>query len=430
MSVSSEIELVSPESVGLSSERLGRVSSWLGAQITSERLAGASVLIGRRGQVAFFETRGLADQAASRSFNQDTIVRIYSMTKPVTSVAAMMLFEEGCFQLDDPVANYLPEFANTSVWAGGDAPISETVPLEEPMTVHHLITHTSGLTYGFMQANAVDAAYRSQRLDFPGGSGDLAGQVERLAGIPLLCQPGSEWNYSVSIDVLGRLVEVWSGMSLAEFFQSRLFDPLDMRDAGFHVREESWPRFSSCYAPAVGGDLSNIGKSPSAAEAAARGGLKLQDSASESSFLAPARSYAGGGGLTSSMRDYTRFCQMLMNRGELDGVRILSPKTIDYMRLNHLPENRDMAAMGQPVWSETSYDGIGFGLGWAVVVDPVKAKFVTSVGEHHWGGAASTFFWLDPEEDLFVILLTQLMPSSTYPIRRELRQRVYQAIVD
>ncbi len=429
MSVPPEIELVSPESVGLSSERLGRVSSWLGEQITSERLAGASVLIGRRGNVAFFEARGLADQAAGRSFSQDTIVRIYSMTKPVTSVAAMMLYEEGCFQLDDPVANYLPEFADTPVWAGGDAPISETVAAETPMTVHHLLTHTSGLTYGFMQANAVDAAYREARLDFPGGEGDLASQVARLAEIPLLCQPGSQWNYSVSIDVLGRLIEVWSGMSLAEFFASRLFDPLDMRDAGFHVREENAARFAACYSPAVGGDLSNIGRTPSAEETAARGGLKLQDAADESRFLKPARAYAGGGGLVASMRDYARFCQMLMNGGELDGARILSPKTIDYMRLNQLPENRDMAAMGQPVWSETSYDGIGFGLGWAVVIDPVKAKFVTSTGEHHWGGAASTFFWLDPEEDLFVVLLTQLMPSSTYPIRRELRQRVYQAIV-
>jgi CubicO group peptidase (beta-lactamase class C family) len=430
MSDPADIEVVSPESVGLSSERLGRVSGWLGEQITSERLAGASVLIGRRGRVAFFEARGLADQASSRSFDRDTIVRIYSMTKPVTTVAAMMLYEEGCFQLDDPVATWLPEFADTQVWAGGNAPITDTVPAETAMTVHHLITHTSGLTYGFMQANAVDAAYRQAKLDFPGGRGDLASQVARLAEIPLLCQPGSQWNYSVSIDVLGRLVEVWSGMSLAEFFQSRLFDPLDMRDAGFHVAEDNHGRFASCYAPAVGGDLSGIGSTPTPEEAARRGGLKLQDAADDSAFLTPAGVYAGGGGLTASMRDYARFCQMLMNGGELDGVRLLSRKTIDYMRLNQLPENRDMAGMGQPVWSETSYDGIGFGLGWAVVIDPVKAKFVTSPGEHHWGGAASTFFWLDPAEDLFVILLTQLLPSSTYPIRRELRQRVYQAIVD
>lgn len=430
MTADAEMDVVSPESVGLSASRLGRVSDWLGEQVARERLAGGSVLIGRRGKVAFFEARGLADQASARSFSRDTIVRIYSMTKPITSVAAMMLYEEGCFQLDDPVASYLPEFADTPVWAGGDAPISETVPASTPMTVHHLITHTSGLTYGFMRANAVDAAYREARVDFPGGSGDLASQVQRLAEIPLLCQPGSEWNYSVSIDVLGRLVEVWSGMSLAEFFSSRLFEPLDMRDAGFHVQAENVGRFAACYAPAVGGDLSGIGSTPSAAEQAARGGLKLQDGVEGSSFLEPAAVYAGGGGLTASMRDYSRFCQMLMNGGELDGARILSRKTLDYMRLNHLPGNRDMAAMGQPVWSETSYDGIGFGLGWAVVIDPVTARFVTSPGEHHWGGAASTFFWLDPEEDLFVILLTQLMPSSTYPLRRELRQRVYQAIVD
>jgi CubicO group peptidase (beta-lactamase class C family) len=426
----SEIEVVSPESVGLSSARLERVSQWLGEQVTSERLAGLSVLIGRRGRIAFFEARGLADQESGKSFDQDTIVRIYSMTKPVTTVAAMMLYEEGCFQLDDPVANYLPAFEETEVWAGGNAPVTETVSVTNPMTIQHLMTHTSGLTYGFMQANAVDAAYRQEKLDFPGGSGDLTSQVERLAKIPLICQPGSQWNYSVSIDVLGRLVEVWSGMSLAEFFQSRLFDPLDMRDAGFHVDESNRDRFASCYAPASGGDLSSIGRTPTAAEAAARGGLKLQDAAAGSGFLKPAGVYAGGGGLTASMRDYARFCQMLMNGGELDGARVLGRKTIEYMRRNHLPDNRDMAGMGQPVWSETSYDGIGFGLGWAVVIDPVKAQFVTSVGEHHWGGAASTFFWLDPEEELFVVLLTQLMPSSTYPIRRELRQRVYQAIVD
>jgi CubicO group peptidase (beta-lactamase class C family) len=425
------IDLVTPESVGLSSPRLERVSNWLGEQITSERVAGASVLIGRRGGVALFEARGLADQAAGKSFTRDTIVRIYSMTKPVTTVAAMMLYEEGCFQLDDPVARYLPEFADTPVWVGGDAPLTQTVPVHEPMLVQHLMTHTSGLTYGFMQTNVVDEAYRAAKLDFPGGSGSLAEQVERLAGIPLICQPGSEWNYSVSIDVLGRLVEIWSGQTLEEFFRERIFQPLDMRDAGFQVAEANHERFAACYAPASGGDLGSIGRAPALADLAERtGGIKLQDPATGSRFLEPATQFAGGGGLTASMRDYARFCQMLMRGGELDGARLLSPKTIAHMRQNQLPDNRDMAAMGQPVWSETSYDGIGFGLGWAVVVDPVKAKIVTSVGEHHWGGAASTFFWLDPAEDLYVIFLTQLMPSSTYPIRRELRARVYQALLD
>ena len=424
------MDIVSPESVGLSSSRLERVSGWLEEQIATERLAGASVLISRHGSVAFFEARGLADQASARSFTRDTIVRLYSMTKPVTTVAAMMLYEEGRFQLDDPVARYLPEFASTEVWAGGEAPLSETVPVATPMTVRHLMTHTSGLTYGFMQTNVVDAAYREAELDFPGGPGPLDAQIRRLAEIPLICQPGSEWNYSVSIDVLGRLVEIWSGVDLDTFFRERLFEPLDMHDMGFHVAAENHERFAACYSPASGGDLSNVGRAPDlAAQAARTGGLKLQDPVQGSAFRAPASVFAGGGGLTGSMRDYVRFCQMLMNGGELEGARILSPKTIHYMRRNHLPENRDMAAMGQPVWSETSYDGIGFGLGWAVVIDPVKAQIITSVGEHHWGGAASTFFWLDPEEELFVILLTQLMPSSTYPLRRELRQRVYQAIV-
>jgi len=424
------VEVVSPESVGFSSIRLEGVTRWLEAQISSERLAGASVLIGRRSQVAYFQVRGLADIEAGTPFSEDTIVRIYSMTKAVTTVAAMMLYEEGCFQLDDPVAKFLPEFADLGVWAGGNARVDEVVPLETPMTVHHLMTHTSGLTYGFMQSNVVDKAYREAKMEFPGGPDTLAEQVARLGKIPLICQPGTGWNYSVSIDVLGRLVEVWSGQSLSDFFHQRIFEPLDMIDAGFHVKAENHSRFASLYAPLSGGDMSNVGRVAMEGQAEERGGLKLQEAAAGSRFLKPASLFAGGGGLTASMRDYARFCEMLMNRGELEGVRMLGRKTVEFMRRNHLPDNKDMAGMGQPVWSETTYDGIGFGLGFAVVLDPVKAKTMTSVGEHHWGGAASTFFWLDPEEELFTILYTQLMPSSTYPIRRELRGQVYQALVD
>ena len=421
---------VKPESVGLSGQRLRRVSEWLEQQITSERLAGASVLIGRRGSIAYFETAGLADQAAGKAFAEDTIVRIYSMTKPITSVAAMMLFEQGCFQLDDPIARYLPEFRDMRVWVGGDAPLDETVAADGPITVKHLLTHTSGLTYGFMRTNPVDQCYREEGIE--PGSADLSlGElVERLASVPLICHPGSAWNYSVSTDVLGRLVEVWSGLSLAEFFQQRIFEPLDMRDAAFHVAEENQARFAACYAPLSGASLAAIGSAAEDPTIEKPTGVKLQDAAEDSTFLSPPASFSGGGGLTASMRDYSRFCQMLLNGGELDGQRLLGRKTVAFMRQNHLPENRDMAAMGQPIWSETSYDGIGFGLGFAVVIDPVKAQVMTSVGEHHWGGAASTFFWLDPEEDLYVVMLTQLMPSSTYPIRRELRTRVYQALID
>ncbi len=419
------------ETVGLCPDRLQRVSDWLQAQVDSERLAGCSVLIGRRGRVAFSAAVGKADIENDRPFGLDTIVRIYSMTKALTTVAAMTLYEQGAFQLDDPVSLYLPEFADTPVWCGGDAPLDVVVAQEVPMTIRHLMTHTAGLTYGFMQTNVVDEAYRAADIEFPGTAATLEELTQRVASVPLLCQPGSQWNYSVATDVLGRLIEVWSGKSLAVYLQEALLEPLGMTDTGFHVAPDNHARFAALYAPATGGDMSSVGKAAADPTAAlARGGLKLQESAVGSRFLEPTRLYSGGGGLTGSIGDYGRFCQAMLNGGVLDGVRILGRKTVEYMRQNHLPDNRDMAAMGQPVWSETSYDGIGFGLGFAVVVDPVKAHIVTSPGEHHWGGAASTFFWLDPTEDLYVVFFTQLMPSSSYPIRRELRTAVYQTLVD
>ncbi|MGI9323787.1 MAG: serine hydrolase domain-containing protein [Pseudomonadales bacterium] len=422
------LEVVRPESVGLCSKRLQRVDQWLQVQIEQERLAGASVLISRRGSIAHLQHAGLRQLEHPEPFDQSTVVRIYSMTKPITSVAAMMLYEAGCFQLDDPIAKYLPEFSDPQVWQGGA--VDNVAAVQTPISVRHLLTHTSGLTYGFMQSNPVDARYREEQIEFPGRGGTLASLVERLAQLPLICEPGSAWNYSVSTDVLGRLVEVWSGESLADYFQAQIFTPLNMSETGFHVESALQERFSACYAPKTGGGLSGIGAKARNEDVAVRGGLKLQDRRTDSRFLQPTRLYSGGGGLTSTIGDYAKFCQMLMNGGALGGARLLSPTTVRYMRQNHLPENRDMAAMGQPVWSETSYDGIGFGLGFAVVLDPIKAQIITSVGEHHWGGAASTFFWLDPEQDLYVIFLTQLMPSSTYPIRRELRTRVYQSIID
>ena len=414
----------------MSGVRLERVSRWLEAQIEEDRLAGASVLIARRGIVGYLEARGVADLDTNEPFTQDTIVRLYSMTKPITTVATMMLYEQGCFQFDDPVARYLPEFADTPVWRGSGG-LGNTEPQATPMTVRHLMTHTSGLTYGFMRTNVVDEAYRAADIAFPSTAATLAELVERVAAVPLICQPGSQWNYSFSTDVLGRLVEVWSGQSLTDYFYGEIFRPLAMPDTGFHVAAENHRRFCSLYVPLTGGgDLSGVGKATKAESAEVRSGLKLQEGASDSRFLQPTWLYSGGAGLTSTIGDYARFCQMLLNGGDLDGARMLSPKTVAYMRTNQLPGNRDMAAMGQPVWSETSYEGIGFGLGFAVIIDPVKANMITSVGEHHWGGGASTFFWLDPTEDLFTVFLTQLMPSSTYPIRRELRARVYQALVD
>ncbi len=416
------IKTSSPELLGFSSDRLQRLRSWLAEQVSGDRVAGASLLVGRRGKVAFFEATGHCDKEHARAFEKDTVVRIYSMTKPITTVAAMVLYEEGRFQLDDPVHKYIPGFKEVKVWAG-EGGINNVVPCESPMLVRHVMSHTSGLTYGFMNANPVDAAYRENEMS---KYEELGEWVLSLTEIPLISQPGSQWNYSVSTDVLGRLVEVWSGQTLERFFAERLFAPLQMTDTGFHVKQENHDRFSALYEPLVGPTMGMIG-GPDPSE---RHGLKLREPYNESPYLEPTKNYSGGGGLVSTMNDYSRFCQMLMNGGELDGARILSPTTVRHMRSNHLPDNKDMAAMGQPVWSETSYDGIGFGLGFAVVLDPVKASIVASPGEHHWGGAASTFFWLDPSEDLYTIFLTQLIPSSTYPIRRELRARVYQSLVD
>jgi len=424
------LEKVHPSTVGMCEDRLERVTQWLEEQVSGERLAGASVMIGRQGKISYLQTAGYADKEIAKPFTQDSVVRIFSMSKPITSVAAMMLYEQGCFQLDDPVAKYIPEFAHTPVWRGGDAGLHETVPQTSPMLVKHLMSHTSGLTYGFMHSNVVDGEYRSEDIEFINFQDGLAEIVTRLAKIPLISQPGAQWNYSVSTDVLGRLVEIWSGMRLAEFFQQRIFSPLQMYDTDFQVKVENQNRFAALYGPASGVDMSNVGKANLDLEKVETRGLTLQEGSSKSRYFNAPKSDSGGGGLAGSIGDYGRFCQMLLNGGELDGARLLSPTTVRFMRTNQLPNDCDMAAMGQPVWSETSYDGIGFGLGFAVVLDPPKASIITSKGEHHWGGAASTFFWIDPVEDLFVVFFTQLIPSSTYPIRRELRARIYQALVE
>ena len=429
------VDQVNPEAVGISSLRLERVRKWLDSQVSSGRVPGVSALIARRGRVAFFEASGIADVDSSRPFTQDTIVRIFSMTKPITSVAAMMLYEEGLFQLDDPVGLYLPEFTKTRVWAGGDAVLSQTIPTERPMTVRHLLTHTSGLTKGsgvdptgFMQDNPVAEEYRARGINFHGKHGTLSEVISRLPGIPLLCQPGTAWNYGVSTDVLGHLIEIWSGLSLEEFFRVRIFEPLGMNDTDFHVEPSKHDRFAACYRPLEDIRVSQDGtKDESAANPT---GYRLFDGINDSRFIRPAGTFSGGAGLVGSMPDYARFCQMLLNRGQLDGKRLLSRPTVEYMCTNHLPQNRDLPAMNQEAWNSTSYAGIGFGLGFAVVVNPVKAHLIASLGECHWGGSASTMFWIDPKEDLFAIFFTQLRPSNTHPFRRDFRVQVNQALID
>ena len=399
-----------PEDVGLSTQRLARVDDWAKRLVDDGKLAGITTVVLRRGKVAHFHTCGLADIARGKPMTPDTIFRFYSMTKPLTSVAIMMLYEEGRFQLDDPITRFLPCFANMRVYAGGARGKMETVPAERDITFRDLLTHTSGLTYGFMESTPVDAAYRERGVDFVGSDHSLAEVVEIAAAIPLIAQPGAAWNYSIATDILGHLVAVVSGMPFDQFLRTRVTGPLGMVDTDFHVPASKRPRLAANYARGPDGALMQI------------------DDPEKSLFANPGRIKGGGGGLVSTAVDYLHFCQMMLNKGELAGTRLLGRKTVELMTSNHL--RGDMADMGQPRFSESSYFGIGFGLGFSVTLDPAKAQILGSAGEYAWGGAASTAFWIDPAEDMAVLMLTQLMPSSTYPIRRELRVLTYQAVID
>ncbi|HEX5514031.1 MAG TPA: serine hydrolase domain-containing protein [Gammaproteobacteria bacterium] len=421
-------DVVAPETAGLSADRLRRISRWMQRQVELERLPGLSVLVHRRGATAFFDAVGRRDVEVGKPVTADTIFRVYSMTKPITSVAVMLLYEEGAFQLDDPLAKFLPAFEHMQVMTGGDVDDPWLEPASELITIRQLLTHTAGLTYNFMQASPVDQLYRDHRIVFPGGRGSLAETIDRLAALPLLAHPGSQWSYSVATDVLGRLVEVLSGQAFDDFLAERIFQPLGMHDTAFWVPEEKLDRFAAMYGPpGTKGMSAQPARPASEMRPQPPAGLELLDPAN-GAFAKPAQVLSGGGGLTSTMADYLRFCRMLLNKGELDGVRLLGRKTVEFMTTNHLPG--DMASMGQSRFSEAPMEGVGFGLGFSVMLDPARAQTIGSVGEYSWGGAASTGFWIDPAEELIVILMTQLMPSSTWPLRRELHALVHQATID
>ncbi len=399
-----------PESVGMSSARLARLGDWMRRYVDAGKLPGALTLVARNGAVVFYEVQGWRDVAAAKPVGTDTIFRIYSMTKPVTSVAVMMLYEQGLFQLDDPIGRFLPELAEMQVYVSGAGDELLTEAARTPITIHQLLTHTSGLTYGFIDETPVTALYKSAGVDFSKGDVPLSAIVERLGRVPLVCQPGTAWNYSVSTDVLGRLVEVVSGQSFDRFLQEQILAPLGMVDTAFAVPADRLARFAALYRAGEGG------------------GMELSETPAESRFVGAVATFSGGGGLVSTVGDYFRFTEMLRRKGTFEGVRLLGRKTVEYMTRNHLPG--DLAAIGQPTFSETSFAGIGFGLGFSVMLDPAKAEVVGSPGEYAWGGLASTAFWIDPVEDLTVIFLTQLTPSRTYPLRRELRILTYQALID
>ena len=416
------IELVDPSEVGLSADRLARIPAFLEQRyLAPGRLPGFTLVVHRAGRTAHLSCQGMADVASGTPLGPDTIVRIYSMSKPITSVAIMALYEEGLFQLDDPVSRFLPSWADLRVWADGTPSRFTTSLPEREMKIRDLLTHTAGLTYGFMARHPVDALYRHRGVASPQST--IEELCDQLAEIPLLFSPGSRWNYSVATDVVGRLVEVISGQPFDQFLQERIFDPLGMVDTGFSVPEDQAHRLATNYA------LPSLSPFP-LPEGVSGDEMLAIDGGPSSTCLQRPTFLGGGGGLVSTASDYLRFCRMLLQGGRLDGAQVLGRKTVEHMTRNQLPTGGDLATMGQAVFSETSYEGIGFGLGFSVMLDPARANVSGSVGEYAWGGAASTMFWIDPVEELIVIGLTQLMPSSAYPIRRELRSMVYSALVD
>jgi CubicO group peptidase (beta-lactamase class C family) len=414
----------SPESAGMSQAALDRLEDHLKRRyIEAGRFPGTHLLIYRRGNVVHSTMQGFADVERKRPVKDDTIFRIYSMTKPITSIAFMMLVEEGRVALDEPVDKYIPEWKNLGVFQAGSAPAFLTRPPSRPMLIVDLLRHTSGLTYGFMQRSNVDAAYREKQIGDVVKAGTLDSMIEDLAKIPLEFSPGEAWNYSVATDVLGYLIGKISGIPFEKFLKQRIFNPLGMDDTDFFVPAEKAHRLAACYSADPQGGMTFH-------PTERKGGLTLQDDPATSSFLSPPSLISGGGGLCSTAADYLTFCRALLKGGELGGVRLVGPKTLKLMTSNHLPGGVDLPALSRSLFSEAAYNGIGFGLGFAVTMNPAQTLIAGSPGEYNWGGAATTSFWIDPAEELITIFMTQVMPSSAYPIRRELRTMVYAAITD
>ena len=410
------------ETVGMSSARLVRLDAVMRRRyVEGGYLPGMLVHVYRKGHLVHTGLSGHIDLDRDKPMREDAIFRIYSMSKPITAVALMMLVEEGLIGLDDTVHSHIPAWRDLGVYASGvpsllpeaDRGFLTTPPLR-PMKVIDLATHTSGVTYGFMNRSNVDAAYRLAKVTDRETPGGLQAMIDQLAQIPLDFSPGTAWNYSVSIDVLGYLVEKLSQMSFGEFLRTRLFAPLRMDDTAFHVPSDKIERFACCYQPAL------------------PGGLKLQDDARESHYARPPMLESGGGGLVSTAHDYLRFCRMMLNGGTLDGVRILSPKTVALFSLNYLPDGREVADLALPgMFSESAYAGVGFSLGCGVNVNLAKTRLPGTLGEYFWGGAAATAFWIDPKEELTVVFMTQVIGSEVrLTLRRDLRTLVYSSITE
>ncbi|MBL4905850.1 MAG: beta-lactamase family protein [Sneathiella sp.] len=398
------------EALGFSSSRLENITDWMKRYVDSGKISGAQTLVARSGEVVYSNWTGYADIERKINWQEDTIARFYSMTKPVTSVALMSLYEKGLFHLDDPIEEFIPAFKDMRVLRANAQSVEDTEPCTVKPTIHHLLTHCSGLTYDF-NLGVLETLYGQEKMDFGPRRGTLEDQINLLGQFPLKFEPGSRWNYGVSTDVVGRLIEVISGKKLDHFLKETLFDPLEMTETAFEIAPENKSRLAASYTPD------------------GRGKLRPVDDPEKSIFAAgTVQGLSGGGGLLSTIPDYLKFAEMIRLRGRCGKEQLLGSRTVDFMMQNHMPG--DLASMGQAVFSEVSFAGVGFGLGGWVMLDPAKAQMMGSPGDFGWGGLASTVFWVDPLEDMVVLFATQLLPSSYYPIRKELRALVHQALID
>jgi CubicO group peptidase (beta-lactamase class C family) len=408
--------LAKPEEVGLSSARLGRVGDHLQRYIDAGKLAGTLMLVARRGRIAYLEPRGHLEIEKRRPVAPDSIFRIYSMTKPIVSAGLMMLWEQGRFQLDDPVSKFIPSWKEQRVFVGGNHPSWKTAPVDRPMNVRDLLSHQSGLTYGFMERSNVDAAYRALRVGDRTREGyTVPDMVEELATLPLEFSPGTRWNYSVSTDVCGHLIELISGQRLDAYLAEHVLQPLGMTDTSFVIAGDRTKRFAANYQRQRDDRLTLIDDP-------------------ERSVYRTCAFFSGGGGLVSTAHDYFRFASMMLNMGELDGIRLLGRKTVELMTMNHLPDGQDLTNLALPgMFTETGYYGVGFGLGFSVMQSPARAMIAGTPGEFAWGGAAGTAFWIDPGEQMVVVFMTQIMQMglpAPYPLRRELRTLTYASVIE
>lgn len=403
---------MTPEDLGFDSRRLGRIADLTHRYVDEGKMPGAIVAVTRHGEEAYRDAYGMADIDRAVPVRDDTVFRLFSMTKPITSIALLQLVERGIIRLEQPVADFIPEFADTEVYVSGDHNAYETRPPDRPMEVVDLLRHTSGLSYAFLEAHPVDAIYGAANIgNFERQERALAAVMTDLARLPLAFSPGDHWGYSMATDVCGRIIEVAGGQRFSKYLETQLLGPLGMHETAFWARPHQHDRLAANYVATPDEQL-----------------LLIEDPATSPIREAPAFE-SGGGGLVGTIDDYLRFCQCLLNGGELDGERVIGRKTLEYATRNHLPDGKTVAEMWlSETFAEAQMSGMGFGLGFSVITDAAANRVIASDGEISWGGAAATAFWIDRSEDLAVVFMTQQMPSSRYPLRRELRNVVYAAL--